>query len=531
MKKPHILIFNPDEMRADTMGHLGNPAAITPNLDSFATRDAVSFANAHCQNTVCVPSRCSFFTGLYPHVRGHRTMSHLLHKNESSLFSELKASGWYVWMNSRNDLIDPENIDNIHKHCDVFFQGGQQPAPKGPENPDIRGRQTDPSFYSFYRGRLGLDNNGKNYSSDDEAVDEAIRVIKNPPTDKPMCLFLGLFYPHVPYQVEEPYFSAIDKSKLPPRLTVPKDLGNHPLAMQLLHQNNNLSGLTEDQWDQIRSCYLAMTMKVDTQFGRVCQALKDAGIYDDTDIYVLSDHGDFTGDYGLVEKAQNLMPDCLTRVPLLIKPHKGVTVNPGISGALTELVDFYATAMDLAGVMPDHTHFGHSLRPQLKDPSIPNRRYVFNEGGRTNAERANCTESLKAGRDELFWPRFTAQIDDTAHGKATMIRSENHKYIRRIYEKDEFYDLVKDPGELKNEIDNPIYKDIIAEMKIQMLDWYQKTCDIVPLKKDSVFSKVLILEKAKNVLTLEKLEEFVHMLDSEEYNMIMLCNKFGVRII
>ena len=49
-KKPHIIIFNPDEMRADTLAHLGNPAAITPNLDQMAREDGVSFRHAFCQN-------------------------------------------------------------------------------------------------------------------------------------------------------------------------------------------------------------------------------------------------------------------------------------------------------------------------------------------------------------------------------------------------------------------------------------------------------------------------------------------------
>ncbi len=68
--KPNIIIFNPDQMRADSLAHSGNSAAMTPNLDRFARLDAVSFRNAFCQNPVCVPSRCSFLTGLYPHVEG-----------------------------------------------------------------------------------------------------------------------------------------------------------------------------------------------------------------------------------------------------------------------------------------------------------------------------------------------------------------------------------------------------------------------------------------------------------------------------
>ncbi len=58
-KKPHIIIFNPDQWRGDVMGHLGNPAAVTPNLDRLVEEEAVSFEQSYCQNPVCTPSRCS----------------------------------------------------------------------------------------------------------------------------------------------------------------------------------------------------------------------------------------------------------------------------------------------------------------------------------------------------------------------------------------------------------------------------------------------------------------------------------------
>jgi arylsulfatase A-like enzyme len=65
-RPPNIIIFNPDQWRGDVMGHLGNPAAMTPNLDRAVEDDCVSFANAFVQATVCTPSRCSFMTGWYP---------------------------------------------------------------------------------------------------------------------------------------------------------------------------------------------------------------------------------------------------------------------------------------------------------------------------------------------------------------------------------------------------------------------------------------------------------------------------------
>ena len=78
-----------------------------------------------------------------------------------------------------------------------------------------------------------------------------------------------------------------------------------------------------------------MCARVDTQFGMVVNALKGkGGIYDDSAIFFFSDHGDFTGDYGLVEKTQNTFEDCLTRVPLIVKPPAKLPIEPGIRDQL-----------------------------------------------------------------------------------------------------------------------------------------------------------------------------------------------------
>lgn len=120
-RKPNILIFNPDQMRADALHHLGNAAAYTPYLDALAT-EGVSFSNAFCQNPVCVPSRCSFMTGLYPHVNGHRTMNYLLHSGEDNLFLDLKRQGYYTISSTRGDLLAGDERD-YHEQCvDRYIQ-------------------------------------------------------------------------------------------------------------------------------------------------------------------------------------------------------------------------------------------------------------------------------------------------------------------------------------------------------------------------------------------------------------------------
>ena len=498
-KKPNIIIFNPDEMRADTLGHLGNPAAVTPNLDKFACEEAVSFSNAFCQNPVCVPSRCSFFTGLYPHVNGHRTMSYLLHDGEDSLLKELKESGYYVWMNDRNDLLAGQVPGLMQKHADEVFYGGKCPPAPGPVA-SLRGEPGSKNYYSHFEGRLGVDEGGRNYSRDDEAVDAAIERLRHPVDDRPICIFLGLMFPHVPYGVEEPYYSAVSREHLLPRVKADECEGKAKILSDI-RMYQNMDEYSENDWDELRATYLGMCMKVDEQFGRLVGALKELGIYNDSAVFFLSDHGDFAGDYNLVEKAQNSFEDCLTRVPFLIKPPSGVPVDPGVSSALTELVDFYATAMDLAGVTPSHTHFGKSLRFILKDREHHHRDYVFCEGGRM-PEELHCDEYHEPGPQGIspriaYWPKCKAQEDCEAHAKGVMIRDGRYKYVSRTLGGDEFYDLQEDPHEKRNQIGNEKYFPEIYKMKDAMLKWLEGTADIVPYELDSRFTPEAVYEKAK----------------------------------
>ena len=483
MNRPNIVIINPDQMRADALHHLGNEAASTPYMDALAA-EGVSYSHAFCQNPVCVPSRCSFTTGYYPHVHGHRTMQHLLRRGESNLFQELKAAGYYVWSNARGDLIAGQDRQWLKENFDVLYSeaGTEHGKDEG------RGEKGSDTYFSFYRGVV--ENNSGTMLMDTDAVwtKGAVEHIHNRPKDQPMLLFLGLQAPHPPYRVEQMYIDRIDSSKLPKRIpSLPSD---KPAMEVGLHQRFGMQNWSEERYDRLRTVYLGMCARVDDLVGQVVQALKEEGIYEDTAIFILSDHGDYTGDYALVEKAQNAFPDCLTNVPLIIKPPRGEAVDPGVNHNLVELVDFYATAIDYAGVIPNRTHFGQSLRESIGSKSVKTRKYVFCEGGRNHGE-TQCMEktgfSGSAGMDE-YEPRLSLQaMEGPEHTKATMIRSADYKYVKRLYERDELYDLQNDPWELHNVIDDPAYSDVRIELKEAMLEWYQRTCDAVPMDYDSRF--------------------------------------------
>ena len=486
-KKPHILIFNPDQWRGDVMGHLGNPAAYTPNLDALVQTEGVSFRNAFCQNTVCTPSRCSFMSGWYPHVRGHRTMFHMMRPDEPVLLRTLKRNGYHVWWGGKNDLVPGQG--GYDDYCAVRYMPPEPPKPLWmmDREKEWRGEPGSDSYYSFYVGRLETEEEEPYWDIDWAWVQGAIDLIENPPSDQPLCIYLPLIYPHPPYAVEDPWYSLIDRAKLPSRYPTPEGWEGKPSLLRGIWERQHMQTWTEARWTELRGVYYGMCSRLDHQFGLLVAALKKAGIYDDTAMFLFSDHGDFTGDYGLVEKTQNTFEDCLSRVPFIIKPPANVVCQPGVRDALVELVDFSATVEALTGIEPEHTHFGLSLLPLLAGQTNEHRDAVFCEGGRLHGER-HCMElesSSSQVSSGLYWPRVNLQTSEgPEHTKATMCRTAEFKYVRRLYEQDELYDLRKDPGELHNIIDDLAYADVVMQLTERMLTFYQETCDAVPHDTD-----------------------------------------------
>jgi arylsulfatase A-like enzyme len=230
-----------------------------------------------------------------------------------------------------------------------------------------------------------------------------------------------------------------------------------------------------------------MCARVDHQFGLVMEALREADMYDDTAVFFFADHGDFTGDYGLVEKTQNTFEDCLTRVPFIVKPPAGVETKPRVSEALVELIDFPATVEALTGITPSHTHFGRSLLPVIAGETDEHRDAVFCEGGRLHGE-THCMELESTSYQNptgLYWPRLSLQRNEgPEHTKAVMCRTKAFKYVRRLYESDELYDLRDDPAELNNRVDDPSLSDVLAQLKERLLTFYMETGDVVPHDAD-----------------------------------------------
>ena len=204
--RPHIIIFNPDQMQCDALAHMGrNPAAQTPFLDRFAGNEAASYRNAYCQNPVCVPSRCSFLTGLYPHVHGHP---------HHALYAAQRGEQPFLRTESRRlphlderpqRLLPGQDEAAFAKHASEIFYGNDVPPAPGPLQ-DLRGQPGSRNYYSHYKGSWAWTKTGATIPATTRWWTPPSPAPSPTPNGEPLCLFLGLMYPHPPYQAEEPIF-------------------------------------------------------------------------------------------------------------------------------------------------------------------------------------------------------------------------------------------------------------------------------------------------------------------------------------
>lgn len=482
MRKKNVVIVVADQWRADSVGHNGNTTVKTPNIDQLAD-EGVSFSNAYCQNPVCVPSRNSFLTGWYPHTKGFRTMHHLADEKQPNLLKSLKKSGYHVYWGGRNDFlkVDVDHSEYYSTRSDKFGEMIEQyRASKQNKAPETK-KNDEPHDYSHYKGvKEDI------YNVDGEQIKDAIQFLNDEAYgEDPFCVYLALSLPHPPYEVEKAWFDQIDSSKIdaPIRLT-DEEWANKPSIINGIRGNQSLDQWSDEELKKLKQVYYAMGTKLDHYIGELIQTLKEKNLYEDTVIVFFSDHGDYTGDYEMAEKNQNTFEDVLTNVPLVIKPTGETKIDSRNTDAMVELIDVQATIHDLLDIEYTHTQFGKSLIPVLQGDE-QHRDVVFCEGGRLESEQ----HTMDAGHtpSNEYWARTTEQEKMPQHTKAMMIRDKEYKYVYRLYEEDEFYHLTNDPFERNNQIQNPIYKDLVITYKDRMLKHFFETGDVVPFEHDSRF--------------------------------------------
>jgi choline-sulfatase len=403
------------------------------------------------------------------HVRGHRSLYYSLHPDEPNLFRYLKAAGYEVWWFGKNDLLAPDSFAASVTHAEPGPTTNGQTRNPFPAD--------DPRFYTFLREAGGDPRDTSDYAN----VQSAVRVLKER-RRAPLCVFLPLLYPHPPYSAPRSFHDIYRPADLP-TLRPPSTI-KQPRFHAALRHRMRLDQLGTDVFRQVQAVYLGQVSYFDWVFGEMLAALDNTNRTQDTYVFLFSDHGDYAGDYGLVEKWPNAMHDVLTRIPLIARG-PGVAQGHTATGQV-ELFDVMATCLELAGVRASHRHFAQSLRPQMGGRPGEGNRAVFGEGG-YNTSEPWAFEPLDQFADPSnpYYPKVALQNEQPETvTRSSMIRTPAHKLILRPDDQSELYDFAKDPRELRNVYGESGYRPVQERLTAALAEWYVRTSDVAPPERD-----------------------------------------------
>ena len=461
--KPNVLFIAVDDLRPD-LGCYGNPVAKSPNIDRIAARGTV-FNHAYVQQAVCSPSRTSIMTGLRPdttRVWDLTTHFRVAQPDCITLPQYFKANGYHTaalnkvyhkgledgrswsephWYSSGN-AVDTDLVDwtkQIKTKHDVSVEEYAERDEKGAKRPNGKNAKVGPAFEVSPKADDQL--------PDGAAAAEAVKrlhALKS--KGKPFFLAVGFAKPHLPFVAPKKYWDLYDPNTIPlPAIDhLPK--GAPEFAGHNNSELHNYPGVPKgepipaDFARTLRHGYYACISYIDTQIGRVLDALEKEGLADNTIIVLWGDHGWQLGDHGLWHKHTNF--ELATRAPLLISVPKQKTAGQKCQ-APVEFVDVYPTLADLCGLPKPAGLPGSSLKLFIDNPAAPKTKVAISQYPRKAPEGNVMGYSI---RDE--------------HWRATFWRDRNGTKIVAT----ELYDEKNDPAESVSLHDRPEHKAVIEAL-------------------------------------------------------------------
>ena len=471
-KPLNVLFIAVDDLKP-MLGCYGDTQVHSPNIDRLAARGTV-FLNAQCQQAVCAPSRASLLTGFRPDttkVWDLKTRFRAALPNVVTLPQYFKQEGYESVGTGK--IYDPRSAGGREKMDAISWS---RPYIH-PENlADETYGYRDPAFIKIIeeaklkiKGNKGLGYEnflkvvGKRPTDKADVSDEAyydgamaansVQLIKElSQGDKPFFLAVGFKKPHLPFNAPQKYWDMYDPQQF--RLAEFRDMPegspefHYQPGWELRNYKVPKKGpLPDDLQRELIHGYYSCVSYIDTQVGKLLDALDDAGVADNTVIVLWGDHGWHLGDHGIWCKHTNY--EQAARSPLIfVSPQAGEKNNKSTSPV--EFVDIYPTLCDLAGLpIPDGLH-GVSLQPVMEDPSVIVKPTAVSQYHR----RADGKHVMGySHRDQRY--RYIEWIEMDYHGGET-----SGPVVAK-----ELYDYEKDPTETKSLVDDPAYAKVLSRME------------------------------------------------------------------
>ena len=436
--KPNILFIFADDQMWDSIGAFNDCPVQTPNLDRLAQR-GVQFSHVYNMGSyvpaVCVASRTMLNTGgfvwnaaAFAPERKKKRMGNDPKKSGSYKITHRKPDGyWSQWMKQAGYEtyftgkwhVAGANAKNLFDHT-VHIRAGMPAGARQQYSRSFSPGQ--PDGWSYDESQGGYWEGGKHWS-EVLATDSEAFLKQAATSDKPFFMYLAFNAPHDPRQAPKEYLDRyqVDDVQLPANFLPEYPYNEYAGAGRGLRDEKTAPfPRTKHSIRVTRQEYFALITHMDTQIGRILDALEATGKADNTYIFFTADHGLAVGDHGFVGK-QN-MYDSSMRVPFLMA---GPGLEAGkIVDAPVYMQDVMATSLDIAGApKPAQVEF-NSLLPLAT--------------GKTDKS---------VYQDGIYGAYF---------GTQRMLRTERYKMI--IYPTANMvrlYDMVSDPLETKDLASGP----------------------------------------------------------------------------
>ena len=439
-RKPNIVYVLADQLRRQSCGYAGDPRAKTPHIDQLAT-ESVDFSNAVTSMPVCSAYRASLFTG--KHVTSTGMVINEIRLNPSHhphcLAHELAAAGyalgyigkWHLWANQLGH----------HSLARNSF------TPPGPHRLGFDGHWAGYNFHHDYYGPKAY------YHTDtpekihypagayepDAQTDQAIDFIQqHKDSDAPFALVLSVGTPHDPWieeNVPPDYYAMFKDVKFPPPPNWSDQL-DEPYSDAW--SNSDKSPEKLDEWMRV---YYAMTANLDWNVGRLQQAIRDAGMEENTIFVFTSDHGECFGAHGRMKK--NIFYDEAARVPFLLKWPTAIPAGSTSDACLTN-VDVMPTLLGLI------------------DAPIPAEVEGMN--------LSHCAQGQPGPEPEFAFLQNTGAVacwEDGHEWRA--VRTKQYTYaVYRVDGKELLFDNLADPNQMHNLAGTPEAAAIKAQLREAM---------------------------------------------------------------
>lgn len=420
-KKPNIVIIMADDLDSRQLSCYGGQNIRTHHIDALAEQ-GLKFNQMIASEAMCIPTRASLFTGLYPVRHGAYQNHKPVYDNLKSVVHYLNDAGYRVGLTGKDHMTTPkavfpfEIIDGLETNC---------------------------------------------ISPTDDYHLDSVRAFINR-TDKPYCLFVMSSNPHFPWTVGDPSEFDANKLILPP----------HWVDTELIRQQF--------------TTYLAEVRRLDDQVGDVVNLLKESGQDENTIVIFLGEQGaQFPGaKWTLWEEGQK--SSMIVKWPGTVKPKTETdaivqyeditpTLVDIVKGKIPEGLDGRSVLPVITGKKNKHRNYAYGIHNNIPEgPAYPIR--SIRDG------KYKLLLNLTPEKD--YYIKYMMNPVEERHAYTSWLKkAETDPRAKiltdRIAKRPaiEFYDIQADPYELNNLADDRKYEKQIQRMRKELEKWMEQQGD------------------------------------------------------